>query len=115
MKIRKIIDKHTHEIEFLKIAQLEKKLINNISNSDILIFDRNIAEIGLIKKLLKRFPKRSIVIKGHEKIKNIHNFSSIIEKIIKLGVQRKTIIYSFWWWYTRRPFRLFSIHNIKRS
>ena len=24
MKIRKIIDKHTHEIEFLKIAQLEK-------------------------------------------------------------------------------------------
>ena len=38
MKIRKIIDKHTHEIEFLKIAQLEKKLINNISNSDILIF-----------------------------------------------------------------------------
>ena len=95
MKIRKIIDKHTHEIEFLKIAQLEKKLINNISNSDILIFDKNIAEIGLIKKLLKRFPKRSIVIKGHEKIKNIHNYSSLVEKIIKLGVQRKTIIYSF--------------------
>ena len=95
MKIRKIIDKQTHEIEFLKIAQLEKKLINNISNSDILIFDRNIAEIGLIKKLLKRFPKRSIVIKGHEKIKNIQNYSSLIEKILKLGVQRKTIIYSF--------------------
>jgi 3-dehydroquinate synthetase len=95
MKIRKIIDKHIHEIEFLKIAQLEKKLVNNISNSDILIFDRNIAEIRLIKKLLKRFPKRSIVIKGHEKIKNIHNYSSVIEKIIKLGVQRKTIIYSF--------------------
>ena len=31
MKIRKIIDKHTHEIEFLKIAQLEKKLINKIN------------------------------------------------------------------------------------
>ena len=39
MKIRKIIDKRIHEIEFLKIAQLEKKLINNISNLDILIFD----------------------------------------------------------------------------
>ena len=95
MKIRKIIDKHTHEIEFLKIAQLERKLINNISNRDILIFDRNIAEIKLIKKLLKRFPKRCIVIKGHEKIKNIQNYSSLIEKIIKSGVQRKTIIYSF--------------------
>ena len=95
MKIRKIIDKHTHEIEFLKIAQLEKKLINNISNLDILIFDSNIVKNTLIKKLLKKFPKRCFVIKGHEKIKNIQNYSSLIEKIIKLGVQRKTIIYSF--------------------
>ena len=95
MKIRKIIDKRIHEIEFLKLAQLEKKLINNISNLDILIFDKNIAEIGLIKKLIKRFPKRCFVIKGHEKIKNIQNYSYLIEKILKLGVQRKTIIYSF--------------------
>ena len=71
MKIRKIIDKHIHEIEFLKIAQLEKKLINNISNSDILIIDRHIIKINLIKKLLRKFPKRCIVIKGNEKIKNI--------------------------------------------
>ncbi len=95
MKIRKIIDKHIHEIEFLKIAQLEKKLINNISNLDILIFDSNIVKNTLIKKLLKKFPKRCYVIKGHEKIKNIQNYSFLIEKIIKSGVQRKTIIYSF--------------------
>ncbi len=95
MKIRKIIDKRIHEIEFLKISQLEKKLINNISNIDILIFDSNIVKNILIKKLLKKFPKRCFVIKGHEKIKNIQNYSSLIEKIIKLGVQRKTIIYSF--------------------
>ncbi len=95
MKIRKIIDKRIHEIEFLKIAQLEKKLINNISNLDILIFDSNIVKNTLIKKLLKKFPNRCFVIKGHEKIKNIQNYSSLIEKIIKLGVQRKSIIYSF--------------------
>ena len=95
MKIRKIIDKHIHEIEFLKIAQLEKKLINNISNLDILIFDSNIVKNTLIKKLLKKFPKRCFVIMGHERIKNIQNYSSLIEKIIKLGVQRKTVIYSF--------------------
>ena len=95
MKIRKIIDKHIHEIEFLKIAQLEKKLINNISNLDILIFDSNIVKNTLIKKLLKKFPKRCFVIKGHEKIKNLENYSILIEKMIKLGVQRKTIIYSF--------------------
>ena len=95
MKIRKKIDKHTHEIEFLKIAQLEKKLINNISNRDILIFDKNIVKNRLIKKLLKIFPKRCFVIRGHENIKNIEIYSSLIEKIIKLGIQRKTIIYSF--------------------
>ena len=95
MKIRKIIDKHIHEIEFLKIAQLEKKLIHNISNLDILIFDSNIVKNTLIKKLLKKFPKRCFVIKGHEKIKNLENYSILIEKMIKLGVQRKTIIYSF--------------------
>ena len=93
--MRKIIDKRIHEIEFLKISQLEKKLINNISNLDILIFDSNIVKNTLIKKLLKKFPKRCFVIKGHEKIKNIQNYSSLIEKIIKSGVQRKTIIYSF--------------------
>ena len=95
MKIRKIIDKHIHEIEFLKIAQLEKKLIHNISNLDILIFDSNIVKNTLIKKLLKKFPKRCFVIKGNEKIKNLENYSILIEKMIKLGVQRKTIIYSF--------------------
>ncbi len=95
MKIRKIIDKRIHDIEFLKIAQLEKKLINNISNLDILIFDRNIVKNILIKKLLKKFPKRCLVIKGHEKIKNLENYSILIERMIKLGVQRKTIIYSF--------------------
>ena len=51
MKIRKIIDKRIHEIEFLKISQLEKKLINNISNLDILIFDSNIVKNTLIKKV----------------------------------------------------------------
>ncbi len=95
MKIRKIIDKHIHEIEFLKITQLERKLINNISNRDILIFDKNIVKNIFIKKLLKKFPKRCFVIKGHEKIKNIENYSTLIEKVLKLGVQRKTVIYSF--------------------
>ena len=54
MKIRKIIDKHIHEIEFLKIAQLEKKLINNISNLDILIFDRNIVKNWINQKAFKK-------------------------------------------------------------
>ena len=95
MKIKKFIDKQVHEIEFLKINQLEKKLLSNISNVDILIFDRSIIKNRLVSKLLKRFSHRSFIIKGQEKIKNIKIYSSLIEKIINKGVQRKSIIYSF--------------------
>ena len=69
MKIIKTIDKSIHEIEFLKLTQLQKKLISNISNLDILIFDRNIIKNKLIKRLLKKFSHRCFVIKGHEKLK----------------------------------------------
>ena len=32
MKIKKLIDRKVHEVEFVNIAQLEKKLNNDISN-----------------------------------------------------------------------------------
>ena len=95
MKIKKLIDRKAHEVEFVNMAQLEKKLINDISNLDILIFDRSIIKNRLVKKLLSRFSSRSLIIKGEEKIKSIENYSSLIEKIIKKGIQRKSIIYSF--------------------
>ena len=95
MKIKKLIDRKAHEVEFLNIAQLEKKLINDISNLDVLIFDRSIIKNRLVKKLLSKFSSRSLIIKGEEKIKSIENYSSLIEKIIKKGIQRKSIIYSF--------------------
>ena len=95
MKIKKLIDRKAHEVEFVNIAQLEKKLINDISNLDILIFDRSIIKNRLVKKLLRKFSSRSLIIKGEEKIKSIENYSSLIEKIIKKGIQRKSIIYSF--------------------
>ena len=95
MKIKKLIDRKAHEVEFVNIAQLEKKLINDISNLDILIFDRSIIKNRLVKKLLSKFSSRSLIIKGEEKIKSIENYSSLIEKIIKKGIQRKSIIYSF--------------------
>ena len=95
MKIKKLIDRKAHEVEFVNMAQLEKRLINDISNLDILIFDRSIIKNRLVKKLLSKFSSRSLIIKGEEKIKSIENYSSLIEKIIKKGIQRKSIIYSF--------------------
>ncbi len=95
MKLKKLIDRKIHEIEFVKITELEKKLINNISNFDILIFDRSIRKNRLVKKLLRKFPTRSLIIQGEEKIKSIESYSSLTEKLIKMGVQRKSILYSF--------------------
>ena len=64
MKIKKLIDRKVHEVEFVNITQLEKKLINDISNLDILIFDRSIIKNRLVKKLLSKFSSRSLIIKG---------------------------------------------------
>ncbi len=95
MKIKKLIDRKVHEVEFLNIPQLEKELINKVSNFDILIIDQNIVKNKLVKKLLIKFSNRSFFIKGNEKIKNIKSYSSLIERIIKIGVQRKSTLYSF--------------------
>ena len=95
MKIKKFIDRKVHEVEFLTITRLEKELINKVSNFDILIIDKSIEKNKLVKKLLIKFSNRSFIIKGKEKIKNIKSYSSLIEKIIKIGVQRKSTLYSF--------------------
>ena len=95
MKIKKIIDKTIHEVEFIKTAQLERKLLHNISNLDILIIDKNIIKNRSVKKFFKKYPERSLIIKGQEKIKSTKFYSTLIEKILDKGVQRKSTIYSF--------------------
>ena len=44
---------------------------------------------------LKKFQSRTLIVQGNEKIKNLKNFQKNIEKIIKIGIQRKSKIYSF--------------------
>ena len=95
MIIKKLINKEKHIIHLINFKELERQLNNQISNIDILIIDKSLTGISSIKKILKKFQKRTLLVQGNEKIKSLKNFQKNIEKIIKLGIQRKSKIYSF--------------------
>ena len=95
MIIKKLINKEKHIIHIVGDRELEKQLNDQISHLDILIIDKSLISIKLIKKILKKFQNRTLIVQGNEKIKNLKNFQKNIEKIIKLGIQRKSKIYSF--------------------
>ena len=95
MIIKKLINKEKHIIDLINVKDLEKKLNDQITNLDILIIDKSLIKISLIKKFIKKFCQRTLIVHGNEKIKNLKNFQKIIEKIIKIGIQRKSKIYSF--------------------
>ena len=95
MIIKKIINKEKHIIHIINKKELEKQLNKQISYLDILIIDKSLTSISLIKKFSKKFQNRTLIVQGNEKIKNLKNFQKIIEKIIKIGIQRKSKIYSF--------------------
>ena len=95
MIISKLINKEKHIINIISYKELEKQLNKQISHLDILIIDKSLTNIRLIKKFSKKFQNRTLVVQGNEKIKNLKNFQKNIEKIIKIGIQRKSKIYSF--------------------
>jgi len=95
MIIKKKINNEKHIIHLTNIRELEKHLFKEISNLDILIIDRSLISIRLLKKISKKFQDRTLVLMGNEKIKSLNNYENIIEKIIKMGIQRKSKIYSF--------------------
>ena len=95
MIIKKLINKEKHIIDLINFKELEKQLNDQITNLDILIIDKSLINISLIKKFIKKFRQRTLIVHGNEKIKNLENFQKIIEKIIKIGIQRKSKIYSF--------------------
>ena len=95
MIISKLINKEKHTINIISYKELEKQLNKQISHLDILIIDKSLTSIRLIKKFSKKFQSRTLIVQGNEKIKNLKNFQKNIEKIIKIGIQRKSKIYSF--------------------
>ena len=95
MIIKKKINNEKHIINLTHLRELEKQLFKEISNLDILIIDRSLISIRLLHKISKKFQDRTLILLGNEKIKSLNNYENIIEKIIKMGIQRKSKIYSF--------------------
>ena len=95
MIIKKLINKEKHIIHIISAKELEKQLDDQISNLDVFIIDKSLTNNKIIKKILKKFKTRTLIYKGNERIKNLKNFQKSIEKIIKIGIQRKSKIYSF--------------------
>ena len=90
MIIKKLINKENHIIDLINAKGLEKQLNDQITNLDILIIDKSLIKISLIKKFIKKFHQRTFIVHGNEKIKSLKNFQKNIEKIIKIGIQRKS-------------------------
>ncbi len=94
MILKKNINNEKHLIEFLNVNSLKSFLNNEIVNIDILLIDKNIIKNTYIKKIFNNFSKRSILLRGNEKIKSLYNFNFLIEKILKKGIERKSKLIS---------------------
>ena len=94
MIIKKNISKKEHSIEFLNIRKVESYFENKINDIDILIIDNNLIKYKFVKKIYQNYPNRCFFVKGNEKIKSLKNFSLLIEKILKIGIQRKSKLFS---------------------
>ena len=75
MIIKKLINKEKHIIDLINVKDLEKKLNDQITNLDILIIDKSLIQISIIKKFIKKYRQRTILVHGNEKIKNLLNYS----------------------------------------
>ena len=70
-------------------------LDQNIKIDDVLILDKSILKLTIIKNITKNYKKRIMVIEASEKIKTLFQYTKLIEGILKMGVNRNSIIYSF--------------------
>jgi len=94
MIIKKKINKEQHNIEFLNIKKVEYYLSKKITDKDILVIDKNLISNVSINKIYKSFSKRSFLVNANEGIKSLKNFSLLIEKILKIGIQRDSKLIS---------------------
>ena len=89
-----IINKKIHEIEISNLEKINKFFLNQNLNNDILVIDQNLKSNRYIKKLINKFGSRCLMLKGQEKIKSLDNYCIFIEKILKIGIQRKSKLIS---------------------
>jgi 3-dehydroquinate synthetase len=94
MIIKKKINKEDHNIEFVNTKKFEYYLSKKINDKDILIIDKNLIKNIIINKIYKDFSKRCFLVNGNERIKSLKTFSTLIEKILRIGIQRDSKLIS---------------------
>ena len=94
MIIKKKINNEEHNIEFANTKKIKSYLSKKINNKDILIIDKNLIKNISINKIFIAFSKRRFLVNGNEKIKSLNSFSSLIEKILRAGIQRDSKLIS---------------------
>ena len=72
-----------------------KFIKQNFNNSDIMIIDKSLIKLSLIKKIVKICSTRAIIIAGNENIKSLNQYCRIVEKILKKGINRNSKLFSF--------------------
>ena len=77
MIIKKLINNEKHIIHLTNLKELEKQLFKEISNLDVLIIDKSLIGIRLLKKISKKFQDRTLILQGNEKIKSLNNYQNI--------------------------------------
>jgi len=91
----KIINKKNNIYSTNSDEDLMNYLNQNIKIDDVLILDKSILRLTIIKRIIKIYKKRIIVIKASEKIKTLFQYAKLVEGILKIGVNRNSVIYSF--------------------
>ena len=94
MIIKKKINKEVHNIEFVNTKKVESYLNKKVNNKDILVVDKNLIKNISINKIYKTYSKRCFLVNGNERIKSLKSFSSLIEKILRVGIQRDSKLIS---------------------
>tara|TARA_B100001059_G_scaffold226778_1_gene255715 strand:+ start:428 stop:1492 length:1065 start_codon:yes stop_codon:yes gene_type:complete len=94
MIIKKKINNEVHDIEFVSTKKIRSYLSKKITDKDILVIDKNLIRNINIYPIYKKFSKRCFLINGNEKIKSLESFSILIEKILRIGIQRESKLIS---------------------
>jgi 3-dehydroquinate synthetase len=90
----KIINK-TNNIQITDFdLDILKFIKQNFNKSDIMIIDKSLIKLSLIKKIIKIGSGRTIIIVGEEGIKSLDQYGKIIENILKKGINRNSKIFS---------------------
>ena len=76
--------------------EFKNYLLKNINKKDILIIDKLLIKKNIIlNAIYNKYRERTLIINGNENIKNLKHYTNLTEKILMLGIDRESKLFSF--------------------